>query len=110
MEGHSKLRVCGFYFNLQYLQDTPCFHDFLIFLVKEYSSFNLRVKGETDRVFNILTLLHMLCFLDVFLRKSFGFLPVFPLKGKKVPETLTCNKWGSLGVAKLVWNVESLST
>ena len=82
----------------------------LFFLVKQYSSFNLRVKGETDRVFNILTLLHMLCFLDVFLRKSFGFLPVFPLKGKKVPETLTCNKWGSLGVAKLVWNVESLST
>ena len=27
------------------------------FLVKQYSSFNLRVKGETDRVFNILTLL-----------------------------------------------------
>ena len=29
------------------------------FLVKQYSSFNLRVKGETDRVFNILNLLDM---------------------------------------------------
>ena len=36
-------------------------------------------------------------FLNVFLRKSFGFLTVFPLKGKAVPETLTCNKWGTLG-------------
>ena len=45
----------------------------------------------------------MPCFLNVFLRKSFGFLTVFPLKGKTVLETLTCNKWGTLSVAKVVY-------
>ena len=28
---------------------------------------------------------------------------VFPLKGKTVLETLTCNKWGTLSVAKVVY-------
>ena len=90
------------------------------FLVKQYSIFNLRVKGETDRAFNILTLLHVQRMHPEWTFKNVMFSQRFPKKEFWISHSLssqrkdctwnTFNKWRSLGVAKLVWNVQSLST